>query len=83
MLVGFIFLGTYQMISKVLYIRKIRMQIFLHNDQRVFICKSAVSQILKGDVISIVRKYLVSGIMIDDEYEDSIVGKGRSLFQKL
>ena len=25
-----------------------------------------------GDVISIVRKYLVSGIMIDDEYEDSI-----------
>ena len=27
-----------------------------------------------GDVISIVRKYLVSGIMIDDEYKDSIVG---------
>ena len=27
-----------------------------------------------GDVISIVRKYLVSGIMIDDEYENSIVG---------
>ena len=27
-----------------------------------------------GDVISIIRKYLVSGIMIDDEYEDSIVG---------
>ena len=27
-----------------------------------------------GDVISIVRKYLVSGIMIDNEYEDSIVG---------
>ena len=27
-----------------------------------------------GDVISIVRKYFVSGIMIDDEYEDSIVG---------
>ncbi len=27
-----------------------------------------------GDVISIVRKYLVSGIVIDDEYEDSIVG---------
>ena len=27
-----------------------------------------------GDVISIVRKYLVSGIMIDDGYEDSIVG---------
>ncbi len=27
-----------------------------------------------GDVISIVREYLVSGIMIDDEYEDSVVG---------
>ena len=27
-----------------------------------------------GDVISIIRKYLVSGIMIDDEYEESIVG---------
>ncbi len=27
-----------------------------------------------GDVISIVRKFLVSGIMVDDEYEDSIVG---------
>ena len=25
-------------------------------------------------VISIIRKYLVSGIMIDDGYEDSIVG---------
>ena len=27
-----------------------------------------------GDVISIVRKFLVSGVMIDDEYEDSIIG---------
>ena len=27
-----------------------------------------------GDVISIVRKFLVSGIMIDDEYEDSVIG---------
>ena len=27
-----------------------------------------------GDVISIIRKYLVGGIMIDNEYEDSIVG---------
>ena len=27
-----------------------------------------------GDVISIVRKFLVSGIMIEDEYEDSIIG---------
>jgi len=27
-----------------------------------------------GDVISIVRKFLVSGVMIDDEYEESIIG---------
>lgn len=27
-----------------------------------------------GDVISIIRKFLVSGIMIDGEYEDSVVG---------
>ena len=27
-----------------------------------------------GDVISVVRKFLVSGVMIDDEYEDMIVG---------
>ncbi len=27
-----------------------------------------------GDVISIIRKYLVSGIMLDDEYEESIIG---------
>lgn len=27
-----------------------------------------------GDAISVVRKFLVSGVMIDDEYEDSIAG---------
>ena len=27
-----------------------------------------------GDVISIVRKFLVSGVMIDDEYEDTVIG---------
>ena len=27
-----------------------------------------------GDVISIIRKFLVSGIMVDGEYEDSIIG---------
>nr|WP_330390921.1 group II intron reverse transcriptase/maturase [Lacrimispora sphenoides] len=27
-----------------------------------------------GDVISIIRKFLVSGIMIDDEYKESIIG---------
>jgi group II intron reverse transcriptase/maturase len=27
-----------------------------------------------GDVISITRKFLVSGVMIDDEYEESVIG---------
>jgi len=27
-----------------------------------------------GDVISVVRKFLVSGVMIDDEYEDTVIG---------
>ena len=27
-----------------------------------------------GDVISIIRKFLVSGVMIDDEYKDSVIG---------
>ena len=27
-----------------------------------------------GDIISIVRKYLVSGIMVDDEYKESVIG---------
>ena len=27
-----------------------------------------------GDVISVVRKFLVSGVMIDDEYEESVIG---------
>lgn len=30
--------------------------------------------IKEGDVISIIRKFLVSGIMIDDEYEESVIG---------
>ena len=34
-----------------------------------------IGRIIKDrDVISIIRKYLVSGIMIDDEYKDSVVG---------
>ena len=27
-----------------------------------------------GDVVSLIRKYLVSGVMIDDEYKESIIG---------
>lgn len=27
-----------------------------------------------GDVVSLIRKYLVSGVMVDDEYKDSIIG---------
>ena len=31
-------------------------------------------QIEDGDVVSLIRKYLVSGIKIDDEYKESIIG---------
>src|SRR5690625_1900779 len=27
-----------------------------------------------GDVISLIRKYLVSGVQIDDEYKESVIG---------
>lgn len=27
-----------------------------------------------GDVVSLIRKYLVSGVMIDDEYKESVIG---------
>lgn len=27
-----------------------------------------------GDVVSLIRKYLISGVMIDDEYKESIIG---------
>ena len=38
-----------------------------------------------GDVISTIRKYLVSGIMIDDEYKESVIGttQGGNLFPLL
>ena len=36
-----------------------------------------------GDVISVVRKFLVSGVMIDDEYEDTIVGTSNEKRQSI
>ena len=34
-----------------------------------------VSRTIKnGDIISLIRKFLVSGVMIDDEYKDTIIG---------
>jgi group II intron reverse transcriptase/maturase len=30
--------------------------------------------IKEGDVISVIRKFLVSGIMVDDEYKESVIG---------
>jgi RNA-directed DNA polymerase len=34
-----------------------------------------ISRTIKdGDVISLIRKFLVSGVMIDDEYKDTIIG---------
>jgi len=34
-----------------------------------------ISRTIKdGDVISLIRKYLASEVMIDDEYKDTIIG---------
>lgn len=34
-----------------------------------------ISRTIKdGDVISLIRKFMVSGVMIDDEYKDTIIG---------
>src|SRR5699024_10695517 len=34
-----------------------------------------ISRIIKdGDVISLIRKYLVSGVQIDDEYKETVIG---------
>ena len=34
-----------------------------------------ISKTIKdGDVISIIRKFLVSGIMVDEEYKESVIG---------
>jgi RNA-directed DNA polymerase len=30
--------------------------------------------VIDGDVISLIRKFLVSGVMIDNKYEDTIIG---------
>ena len=32
-----------------------------------------------GDVISLIRKFLVSGVMMDDEYKESVIGKMQKL----
>ncbi len=34
-----------------------------------------ISRTIKdGDVLSLIRKFLVSGVMIDEEYKDTIIG---------
>ena len=43
----------------------------VNNDKLMTIIGKSIKD---GDVISIIRKYLVSGIRIDDEYKDSVIG---------
>lgn len=42
----------------------------LHDKLMTLVAK----QVGDGDVVSLIRKYLVSGIMIDDEYKESVIG---------
>lgn len=43
----------------------------VHHDRLMNLVSRTVKD---GDVISLVRKYLVSGVIINDEYQDSIIG---------
>ena len=43
----------------------------VHHDRLMNIFSRTIKD---GDVVSLVRKYLVSGVMIDDEYKESIIG---------
>lgn len=43
----------------------------VHHDKLMTIFGRTIKD---GDIISIVRKFLVSGVMINDEYEDSVIG---------
>lgn len=43
----------------------------VHHDRLMNIISRTIKD---GDVISIIRKYLVSGVMIEDEYKESIIG---------
>lgn len=43
----------------------------VNHDRLMMIVANSVDD---GDVVSLVRKYLVSGIMINDEYKESVVG---------
>ena len=43
----------------------------VHHDKLMQIIADTIND---GDVISLIRKYLVSGIMIDEEYKESVIG---------
>ena len=43
----------------------------VHHDKLMQIVADTIND---GDVISLIRKYLVSGIMIDEEYKESVIG---------
>lgn len=43
----------------------------VHHDRLITLVMKNVKD---GEIVSLIRKYLVSGIMIDDEYKESIIG---------
>lgn len=43
----------------------------VHHDKMITLVMKNVKD---GEIVSLIRKYLVSGIMIDDEYKESVIG---------
>ena len=43
----------------------------VHHDKLITL---VMKHVKSGEIVSLIRKYLVSGIMIDNEYKDSIIG---------
>ncbi|WP_246529068.1 reverse transcriptase domain-containing protein, partial [Oceanobacillus oncorhynchi] len=43
----------------------------VHHDKLMRIISHTIKD---GDVISLIRKYLVSGVMVDGKYEDTTIG---------
>ena len=52
------------------WIVDIDLEKFLHHDKLMRIVSKTIKD---GDVISLIRKYLVSGIVIDEQYHESII----------
>lgn len=47
---------------------------FFDNVQHDKLITLVMKNVKDGEIVSLIRKYLVSGIMIDDEYKESVIG---------